>query len=322
MNERILAIFEQNPDVFVSGEQLSEQLKCSRTAIWKHIRELKEQGYEFEAVSRKGYRLIRKPDRLSAIKLMAALQTRKLGRTIKLLDEVDSTQIVAQKLAEEGAAEGTLVIAEQQNAGRGRMGKPWHSPKGKGIWMSIVLRPTTPMHFTPQLTLLAAVAVCRAIRKLAPLPVAIKWPNDLLIDGRKVCGILLESFAEDERLRYVIAGIGISVNLEPDDYPDYLEPIATSLRIAAGKQLDRTALIALVLEELEQLYELYQESGFPPIRAAWEALTISIGRTVRGMTSKGEVTGVAESIDDMGALLVRTSDGETVKLYTAEIQTL
>lgn len=322
MNERIIAIFEQNADQFVSGEQLSERLQCSRTAIWKHIQSLKEAGYEFEAVSRKGYRLIRQPDLLSAVKIMTALTTRVMGRSLKLYNEVDSTQIIAQQLAQEGANEGTLVLAEQQNAGRGRMGKHWHSPKGKGVWMSLVLRPTIPVHFTPQLTLLTAVAVCRAIRKAAAVPAAIKWPNDILIDGRKVCGILLESFAEDERLRCVIAGIGISANLEEDDYPEPLKPIATSLRIVSGRKVDRTELIALVMEEFERLYELYQDKGFEPIRTAWEALTMSLGGKVRANTPKGTVEGTALSIDEMGALIVQTSDGAEVKLYSAEIQQL
>jgi BirA family biotin operon repressor/biotin-[acetyl-CoA-carboxylase] ligase len=320
LNERILTIFEQHKGEFVSGEQLSEQLQCSRTAIWKHITALREAGYEFEAVSRKGYRLISQPDRLSAVKIMTSLQTRVMGRSLKLYDEVDSTQIIAQRLAEEGAGEGTLVIAEQQNAGRGRMGKPWHSPKGKGIWMSLVLRPTIPIHFTPQLTLLTAVAVCRAIRKVTALPVAIKWPNDLLIEKRKICGILLESTAEDERLRYVIAGIGISVNLKEDDYPEQLKAIATSLRLASGHKVDRIQIIKHVWEEFEALYDLYQEKGFEPIRTAWEALTMSLGSTVRANTPKGPIEGTALSIDEMGALVVKLADGEMVKLYSAEIQ--
>lgn len=320
MNERIIAIFERNADQFVSGEQLSEMLLCSRTAIWKHIQSLKEEGYEFEAVSRKGYRLLHQPDVLSAVKIMTMMKTRTMGRSLKLYNEVDSTQIVALQLAQEGASEGTLVLAEQQNAGRGRMGKHWHSPKGKGIWMSLVLRPTIPVHFTPQLTLLTAVAVCRAIRKSTCVQAVIKWPNDILIEGRKVCGILLESFAEDERLRCVIAGIGISVNLEEEDYPDSLKPIATSLRLASGGKVDRTELIALVMEEFECLYELYQDIGFEPIRSAWEALTMSLGGKVRANTPKGTVEGTALSIDDMGALIVQTSDGAEVKLYSAEIQ--
>lgn len=319
MEQQILAFFENNPDKYVSGEQLSDMLGCSRTAVWKHISSLRDQGYSFDAIPRKGYRLTAIPDRLSAADLLVRLSTKSMGKTLKLFDSLDSTQSVAHKLAEQGAGEGTLVLAEQQTAGRGRMGRSWHSPKGKGIWMSLVLRPQIPVHFTPQLTLLVAVALCRTIRKIEPLPVAIKWPNDLLIEGKKISGILLESSAEDERLKYVIAGIGISVNLRDEDYPDELREIGTSLRIASGKEWNRTELIQSFLEQFETLYELYHADGFEPIRVAWEALAISLGKPIRARTPKGNVEGVAESIDEMGALLVRLSDGSVTKLYSAEI---
>ncbi|GAA3405095.1 biotin--[acetyl-CoA-carboxylase] ligase [Paenibacillus hodogayensis] len=319
MEQRLLAFFTERPNEYLSGEQLSEQLHCSRTAVWKHITSLREQGYIFDAVPRKGYRLVGIPDRYKMAELLAALPATGAGRTIKLYDSVDSTQTIAHKLAQEGAAEGTIVLAEQQTAGRGRMGRSWHSPKGKGIWMSLLLRPRMPLQFTPQLTLLVAVALCRAIRKLEPLPVGIKWPNDLLIEGKKITGILLESSAEDERLHYVIVGIGISVNLETGDYPETLRSVATSLRIASGREWSRTGLIAAFLEQFETLYKLYHDEGFEPIRASWEALSVSLGKTIRARTPKGEVEGVAESIDEMGALRLRTPDGKVTKLYSAEI---
>ncbi|MDF2721632.1 MAG: biotin--[acetyl-CoA-carboxylase] ligase [Paenibacillus sp.] len=318
MEHQILAYFAEHPDTYVSGEQLSEKFGCSRTAVWKHIGQLRKQGYSFEAVPRRGYRLTGIPDRLNAAKLLAGLATKSLGRSLKLFDSVDSTQTVAHQLAEQGAAEGTLVIAEQQTAGRGRMGRSWHSPKGKGVWMSIVLRPGIPVHFTPQLTLLVAVALCRTIRKMEPLPVAIKWPNDLLIEGKKISGILLESSAEDERLKYVIAGIGISVNLTAEDYPEELLERATSLRIASGKAWDRTKLIQSLLEQFETLYELYHTQGFEPIRTAWEALAVTLGKPIVARTPRGEIEGIAESIDELGALVVRLADGSIVKHYSAE----
>ncbi|MEF3301765.1 biotin--[acetyl-CoA-carboxylase] ligase [Paenibacillus sp. GYB003] len=319
MEQLILAYFEQHPNEYISGEQLSEKLGCTRTAVWKHISALREQGYSFEAVPRRGYRLTGVPDRYDAAELLSRLNTRTMGRSIKLFDTVESTQTIAHKLAEQGAPEGTLVLAEQQTAGRGRMGRSWHSPKSKGVWMSLVLRPQVPLHFTPQLTLLVAVALCRTIRRIEPLPVAIKWPNDLLIDGKKISGILLESSAEDERLLYVIAGVGVSVNLRREDYPDELAEVATSLSIASGgKEWSRSELIRTFLEQFEQLYALYNEEGFEPIRSAWEALAVSLGRPIRARTPKGSVEGVAESIDDMGALIVRHPDGSVTKLYSAE----
>lgn len=318
MEQKILAFFADRPGSYVSGEQLSELLGCSRTAVWKHIRQLRKQGYSFDAVPRKGYLLTGVPDRLSAVELLSSLTTKTMGRTIKWFDSIDSTQTIAHQLAEQGAAEGTLVLAEQQTAGRGRMGRSWHSPKGKGVWMSLILRPRIPVHFTPQLTLLVAVALCRTIRKIEAIPVTIKWPNDLLIEGKKVSGILLESSAEDERLKYVIAGVGISVNLETEDYPEQLREVGTSLRIASGKKWSRTQLIQTFLAQFETLYELYHSEGFEPIRVAWEALAVSLGRTIQARTPKGTVEGVAESIDEMGALIVRHSDGTITKLYSAE----
>lgn len=319
MEQQLLDFFAERPGVYLSGEQLSERLGCSRTAVWKHIKALREQGYSFDAVPRKGYRLIGVPDRYNAAELLGSLSTKTMGRTIKLYDSVESTQTVAHKLAEQGAVEGTLVLAERQTAGRGRMGRSWHSPKGKGVWMSLILRPQIPLHFTPQLTLLVAVALCRTIRQIEPLPVAIKWPNDLLIDGKKISGILLESSAEDERLHYVIAGVGVSVNLQADDYPEELRGIAASLRMASGKEWSRSGLIRMFLAQFETLYGLYNAEGFEPIRVAWEALAVSLGKPIRARTPKGDVEGTAESIDEMGALLVRLADGTVTKLYSAEI---
>jgi BirA family biotin operon repressor/biotin-[acetyl-CoA-carboxylase] ligase len=320
MKQFILQLFEQNKDKYISGEQLSQSLNCSRTAIWKHIEALRQEGYEFEASPKRGYRLIQSPERLDVSKLNACLQTKVMGRVLHLFDEIDSTQTAAHQLVAQGAAEGTLVIAEKQTAGRGRMGRKWHSPKGKGIWMSLVLEPRIPVHFSPQLTLLAAVALCRAIQQVVPIDVGIKWPNDLLVNGKKISGVLLETRAEDERLQYIVAGIGIGVNLKPEDYPEELKALATSLAIESGQTVDREKLICAVLKEFEELYELYHQQGFTPIRLLWEALTVSLHRPIRVHTSNGPVEGVAESIDDMGALTVRLAGGETMKVYSGDVE--
>lgn len=321
MTDKLLTLFEQSDGDFVSGEELSQQLGISRTAVWKHIERLRAKGYRFEAVSRKGYRLTGKPDRLDLAALQLKLKTKRFGRQLSYADSVGSTQAAALALIAQGAQEGALAVAEEQTSGRGRMGRQWHSPKGKGLWFSLVLKPRIPIHFAPQLTLLVAVAVCRAIRSLLPqVPVGIKWPNDLLIEGRKVCGILLESSAEDERLQHVVAGIGISVNLQPDDYPPELAVKATSLAIAAGQEVDRGDVLAAVLLELEQLYELYGTQGFAPVKLAWEALSVTLRRSVRIETPQGPIEGMAESIDENGALLVRSAGGELVKCYSGDVE--
>ena len=245
-----------------------------------------------------------------------------MGRVLRVFDQVDSTQNIAHELVKAGAAEGTLVVAEQQTAGRGRRGRNWFSPKGKGVWMSLILRPNISLQFTPQLTLLAAVALCRTLQAFVPHKVGIKWPNDLLIQGRKVSGILLESSAEDERLNYVIAGIGISVNLTEEDYSDELKVKATSLFMESGKLIERELLICQFLAQFEQLYDLYIQQGFAPIRTLWETLTISLHQPIRVQTTQGWVEGIAHSIDEMGALVVTKADGQVAKLYSGDLELL
>ncbi|MCZ8512976.1 biotin--[acetyl-CoA-carboxylase] ligase [Paenibacillus filicis] len=320
MTDRLLELFERANGEFVSGEEISGKLQVSRTAIWKQIERLRTQGYEFEAVPRKGYKLLSKPDKLDVADVLSRLQTKVLGRELKYYEQVESTQNIAREWVDAGAPEGTLVVAEMQTAGRGRMGRSWHSPKGKGLWMSLILRPSIPINFTPQLTLLVAVAVCRAIRGNLHLPVGIKWPNDLLIDRKKVCGILLESSAEDERLQHVIVGMGISANLEPRDYSPELAAKATSLAIASGRAIDRTELLCRVMLELEQLYDMYQERGFAPIKSLWEALSVTLDRPVAVDTPKGRTEGTAVSIEDSGALVVRLEDGKLVKMYSGDVE--
>lgn len=320
MDEQLIRIFEESQGAFLSGEELSIKLGCSRTAIWKHIERLRQEGYVFEAVSRKGYRLVGKPEKLDIPAILSELKTETFGRIIHYFDEVDSTNTRAHTFVKQGAAEGTLIIAEQQTAGRGRMGRPWHSPKGKGLWMSLILKPQIPLHFTPHLTLLVAVALCRSIRQQTQLAVGIKWPNDLLIDGKKISGILLESSAEDEKLQYVIAGVGIGVNLSPEDYPEELKGVATSLAIEAGEKINRSALLQHFMLELESMYKVYHEQGFTPIKLLWEALSVSLNKQVRTMTPQGLKTGFAEGIDDSGALIVREENGSLTKWYSGNIE--
>ncbi|WP_410514840.1 biotin--[acetyl-CoA-carboxylase] ligase [Paenibacillus sp. BR2-3] len=240
---------------------------------------------------------------------------------LKLLETVVSTQEEAKKLAENGAPEGTAVIAEEQTGGRGRMGRKWHSPKGKGIWMSVVLRPNLPLMSTPQLTLLAGVAVCRAIRRATGVEAGIKWPNDLLVSGRKVCGILLESSLSEGQLQYCIAGIGIDANLAEDDYPDFLKGVGTSLMIErGGLPVDRTDLAGTVLAELENLYTLYLEQGFGPIKELWDSLSVTLGRQIALNTAQGRRGGRAVGLDSDGGLLLQDDKGQWFSVCSGEIE--
>lgn len=318
--ETLLDLLLSDPQEFVSGEEISRRLSVSRTAVWKQINKLREAGYEFEAVPHKGYRIVSKPERIDALLLVKTLKTKTIGRNLKVLDSTVSTQEEARELAEAGAPEGTLVIAEEQTGGKGRMGRKWFSPKGKGISMSVVLRPKQPMHYMPQLTLLTGVAVCRAVRRVTGVMAGMKWPNDLLVDGRKISGILLESATEDEYVRYCIAGIGISANQDHEDYPEELKPIATSLKIEKGEKIDRIQLIAAIWEEFEALYALYQQEGFAPIASLWEALSVTLGKTVNVTIASGPVTGKAEKLDPSGALLVVTEDGRRVPVFSGDVE--
>ncbi|WP_219836566.1 biotin--[acetyl-CoA-carboxylase] ligase [Paenibacillus sp. R14(2021)] len=321
MNNRILELLEKQGGSYLSGELLSQELGISRTAIWKQIKKLEAAGYEIEASRRLGYRLMGRPSKLTMQELGLKLQEKQVSMIhgIRLFDAVDSTQNIAQRLAEDGAPEGTLVIADQQTNGRGRMGRKWVSPHGKGIWMSFILRPGMPIHFAPQLTLLTAVALCRALRAAAaPLDIGIKWPNDLLIGGKKISGILLESTAEEERLRYVIAGIGISVNLTKEDFPQELLDIATSLQIQLGRPLGRAEIVAGFFAQFEQLYAIYQKEGFAPIQTLWEALSVTLHKPTKLIIGGKETIGTPIGLNEQGALIVQREDGTRVPLFSAE----
>jgi len=312
----LLKLLEEAEGGFVSGEALSRRMGVSRTAIWKQIRKLEAEGYTIEAVPRLGYRLAGKPSRLSPTALASVLQTARFGRHVRVFECVGSTQDILHEWAKQGAPEGALVIAERQTSGRGRMGRTWISPAGKGVWMSLLLRPALPLALAPQLPLLASVALARGLKAATGLDVSVKWPNDLLLGGKKVCGVLLESSAENEQLVYVVTGIGISANLDPEDFPEELKAKAISLKMAAGHEVDRPRLIAAVLESFESLYDLYREKGFAPIRLMWEALAESLHRRVELRTPAGTVCGTARGLDDYGGLLVEREDGTIAPVYS------
>jgi len=315
----LLQMLLENPQQYVSGEMISQQLGISRTAVWKQIKKLEVLGYEIEAVTKLGYRLLYYPVAIDHQKLQQKFQGHRLGATIHHYDVVDSTQIIAKQLAEDGASEGTVVLAEQQVKGKGRLGRHWHSPYGKGIWMSVVLRPQIPIQLAPQLTLLTAVALCRAIRNYSGLEIGIKWPNDLLYEGRKISGILLESSAEDQMLKYVIAGIGIDANLSAHDYDEQLQHKATSLRLLMEKEVDRTELIQLFLTEWEVLMEIYEQNGFRDIASLWEANAISLGQKLSLTTPTETFIGTPLRLTDAGSIVVQLEDGSEKEIYSAEM---
>lgn len=315
----ILQAFRDQPGRFISGEELSQACGCSRTAVWKHIEELRRDGYEVEAVRKSGYRLLAAPDRLSAEEIMAGLSTTRIGQHVIAYDEVVSTQPLAHEAAAKGAAEGTLVLAEQQTGGKGRLGRPWHSPKGTGIWMSLIVRPAIPLPKTPQMTLLTAVSVARTIREETGLPVKIKWPNDIFIGDKKVCGILTELNAEADRVNYLVIGIGLNANSVQTDFPEELLAIATSLRIESGSPVKRVAFIQRFCQNFEEEYDHYLREGFQRVKKEWEAHSYTIGRWVTVQTISQKLEGQAIGLDEEGVLMVKDRLGQIHKVYSADV---
>jgi BirA family biotin operon repressor/biotin-[acetyl-CoA-carboxylase] ligase len=318
IRESLLALLLEQGHSYVSGEEISRRVNCSRTAIWKHIEELRKEGYQIEARPRSGYRLVYRPDRVAPEEIKPELDTKRFGKEIRYWRQVASTQSLAHEWAREGAEEGALVITEEQTAGRGRLGRSWHSPPYSGIWMSLILRPSIPLTQAPLITLMASVAVTRAIRRVTGLDVRIKWPNDLLVDGKKVCGILTELRGEQDQVQYVVLGMGINVNITPDFFPGELKEKGTSLAIAGGRTYRRVELITAVLKELETIYEGLLSHGFEPIRILWEEYAGMLGTTIRAHTARGEITGKAVGLDSTGALLVRQGE-ETIPIFSSDI---
>ena len=306
--ELVLAFLAEAGQDLVSGEAISDKLGLSRAAVWKHVNALRAQGYRIDAVPAKGYRLVGIPDRLGALELRPLLNTHDVGQTVHWFEEVASTNDLARELADEGAEHGEVVIAESQTAGRGRRGRSWASPPGRNLYVSVVLRPELPPSRAAELTLLTSVAVCQAVRE-AGVPAAIKWPNDVLVRGRKLAGVLTEMAADPEQVQWVVVGAGVNVNATAEDFPDELRDAATSLRIERGEPVPRALFAAAVLTALEDWLDVHAAEGFAPVRAAWRQMSDTLGRAVRVRSGESEIVGTAEDVDEAGALLVRSSGG-------------
>ncbi|MDF2873874.1 MAG: birA [Sporomusa sp.] len=309
MRTAILEVLKHNSGQYISGEDISHTLKVSRTAVWKHIRALKEDGYEIEAHPRLGYALRQNTDRLLPAEIKAQLTSDILGREIHYFSETDSTNNEAKRLATNGCQEGTIVVAEAQGSGRGRLARGWFSPPGKGIWLSVVLRPPFGPMEAAKCTLMAAVAVNRAINEVTGAGCGIKWPNDILCNGRKVVGILTEMSAEMDAINHIVIGMGINVNIEPQEFPSEIAATATSLSIASGHQVPRVKLLTAILAELENVYNIVKTSGFVPVLADWKSQSITLGQQVDVRGVDRSFTGVAIDIDADGALLIETPQG-------------
>jgi BirA family biotin operon repressor/biotin-[acetyl-CoA-carboxylase] ligase len=308
MKETVLAILKESAGEYVSGEELSGRLRVSRTAVWKYIRSLREDGYEIESSPRVGYRLRSVPDLLLPMEITKGLATEIIGKKIVYRPEVDSTNRVLHELAVQGEPEGTVVLAERQTAGKGRLGRAWTSPDG-GIWMSILLRPSLPPYKVQLITLLTAVAAVEATAALTGITPGIKWPNDLLVKGRKLAGILTEVSAEMERVNYLILGIGLNMNIPSAVFEGDLADIATSILAEGGKPVSRVDWVRRFLANLEADYLHAQKEGFSDMLERWRQHSVTLGQDVTVSLAGRTVGGTAVDIDEQGALLVRTQSG-------------
>lgn len=319
MKAEILKMLKEADD-HISGQQLCEQFQVSRTAVWKVVNQLKEEGYQVEAVRNKGYRIIESPDVLTREELAVQIgdATRWAGQEIVCFTETDSTNVRARKLGENGAAHGTLVVAEQQTAGRGRRGRGWESPAGSSIYMSLLLRPEFLPNKAPMLTIVMAYSVATALRKQTGLDFRIKWPNDIVLNGKKVVGILTEMSTEIEYINHVVIGVGINVNTEA--FPEEICATATSIRRESGKTWRRAELIAAILRQFEVQYERFvKEEDLAYLREAYDAILVNCNREVRILGEKDGYRAVALGIDDQGELLVRKEDGTVTSVYAGEV---
>lgn len=306
--------FLKETDHYYSGEKISRHLNLSRTSIWKNIQELRKEGYDIAAATHLGYRLVSVPDKLSIREIKSGLDTKFIGQNIHYFETIPSTMEEACKLGLEGASEGTVVIAEEQTKGKGRLGREWNSPRSKGIYFTLIIRPNLFPTELPKLTLLTSVAVCEAIRMLTGANAKIKWPNDILINQKKCAGILTELNAEIDCVRFVTIGIGINVN-EDISLPE----TAVSLAKASSASISRVRLTQEVLRRFETLYVYSLNNGFGQMIESWKSLSSTIGSNICINDQYGSITGRAVDLDEFGGLMIENEKGQIIKRMSGDV---
>jgi len=317
----VLAFLREADGDPVPAEALAGKLGLQPAALFHAVRELRDQGYEIDSLAKQGYRLIAAPDPLDAQTLSSLLTTRELGWAIHHHSSLPSTSDEAIALARAGAAQGEVVIADRQTAGRGRRGRSWLSPPKVNLHLSVILRPDLPPQRAPELVSLVAVAAAETLRELG-VPARIKWPNDLVVEGRKLAGILLDLSAEADRIHHVVVGVGFNLNITLDDFPEELRPLVSSVRLETGAPVPRAAVVASFLAILEGWLDRFADEGFAPVRARYRELSSILGKPVRMSEADRSLEGVAEEIDESGALLIRKSDGSVERFLSGDITSL
>ncbi len=319
----ILTCLRSSED-YVSGQQLCDRLGVSRTAVWKVIKQLKEEGYRIESVPSRGYRLVESPaDAYSESEIASRLRTKWAGQRLIFFESTGSTNPDAKRFAEEGAPRGTTVVADRQTAGRGRRGRSWESPAGRSIYFTIIVRPAFIPDKASMITLVMALSVAEAIHEVTGLPTGIKWPNDIVVNGKKVVGILTEMSMTPEmnEIQFLVAGVGVNVNQESaEEFPEELRGAATSLKIESGRHFDRAALLAEILARFEQDYETFERTlTLSELKERYESRLAGRNAVVRILDPAGEYTGISRGITETGELIVEKETGETVLIYAGEV---
>lgn len=320
MKKEILGALKTDKGKFVSGEELSTKIGVTRTAVWKHVKQLKEEGYEIESVSRKGYRLIQEPDTLDPNELQMDIKTKYMGSKILYFQNVDSTNNAAKKAAGEGAPEGTIIIAEEQTGGRGRLGRHWTSPRGTGIWMSIILRPELEPTEAAKITQLTAAAVAVGLRKATGCEAGIKWPNDIIINKKKVCGILTEMSAELNSINYIVVGIGVNVNVDMEIFPEDVRAIATSIKENLGHSVYRKVIVLEILGAFEELYsDFITTKNINQSVDICKKYSVTLGNKVRIISKDKTIFAEALDLTEDGELLIKNEKGDIEKVISGEV---
>lgn len=317
MKSEILRLLKES-NTYISGQQLCEQFQVSRTAVWKVIDQLKKEGYQIEAVRNKGYRLIDSPDVMSKAEIESLMDTKWAGSNVVYYDEIDSTNNRAKEAGDNKAPHGTLFVADMQVAGKGRRGRVWQSPAGSSIYMTILLYPEISPLKAPQLTLVMAIAVAEGIKEVTGLDTKIKWPNDIVVNGRKICGILTEMSTEIDYINHVVIGAGINVN--QDDFPEDIRKTASSLKMELGKQVKRSELIAAIMKSFEKNYEIFVKTeDLSGLQELYNSMLVNLDRDVKVLEPGNEYEAHALGINKTGELIVRTAEGEEKEIYAGEV---
>jgi len=318
--DTLLVYLKENKGVWISGEALSSRLNVSRMAVNKHIKKLRQEGYPIASSPKKGYLLEAVIDLLLENEIRDGLDTKIFGKAgIWHFTETDSTNVQAKNLAEKGAPEGTLVIAENQHIGRGRKGRTWFSPPDVGIYSSLILRPSISPAEAPGITLMTAVAAIEAVISLTGIPATIKWPNDILVKNKKLAGILTEISTEMDSVNFIIVGFGMNVNTPANDFPSDIRKIATSVYAETGSRFPRAKLLQAYLKNSEVYYEIFKKQGFSGIREKWKSYTNMIGKKVTVQKVAGEITGKILDIDHEGVLILQAENREVHRIFSGDL---